>query len=103
MPKDQPNNGGTEPKWPKSFTEPPIRAARGIVAFVSHLAEGFVIGGGIKLFQLYLMLIGLETTLIWDVLPVKFLFDTLELGVISVFVVWGIIDFSNARQGQEEE
>jgi len=49
------------------------------------------------------MLIGLETTLIWDVLPVKFLFDTLELGVISVFVVWGIIDFSNARQGQEEE
>ena len=77
--------------------EPPIKAARGIIVFVSHLVEGFVIAGGIRLFQLYLKSLGLLEDKLFDEYPIRWLIDLLDGGILAVFVVWGIVDFFRAH------
>jgi hypothetical protein len=105
-PNDPSDAPPTRPKRITSkfqWTEPPVKAARGIVVFLSHFCEGVVLAGGIKLFQLYLSRIGLLDENLFDQYPIRYLIDLLDAGIFGAFVIWGVVDFFRAHSAQEED
>ena len=66
------------------------RGLRAGAFFVAHLAVALLIVGGIYLIQSALSYLG--NPLLFDVIPIKYVFDALDIFVVIEFVVFGTME-----------
>jgi hypothetical protein len=85
----------------KHWYEPIIKAARATIVFLSHLLLGAVILGGIRGFQWWYNFVGAKSGLLWGAVPLEWLFDGLDFGIVVLFVFWGLIDANRAFRGED--
>ena len=80
--------------------KPLHKALRAAVAFVGHLALGAVLVTGIWGMELYIhYLWGEREPLLFDRVPLKYLFDTVDLAVLGVFIFWGAYEANEKLRG----
>lgn len=87
--------GDDEPTW-----GPLRRAFRAAVAFFGHLCFSLLFVTGIWLLEQHIRLLyGQEEPMLYDRIPLKWLFHTMDLGILIVFVVWGVIEAHRKLRG----
>jgi hypothetical protein len=84
-----------EPIW-----GPILRAGRAAIAFLGHFIIGMVLIVGIWATERMILWLweGRDPQL-YGRIPLKYLFDTLDLAVFSVFIVWGTIEAHRKLKG----
>jgi len=75
----------------QSWQEPVVKAGKATTVFLSHLILGSIILGGIRAFHWWYKLVGAQDGLLWNKVPMEWLFDTLDFGILCLFIFWGLI------------
>jgi hypothetical protein len=85
----------------RNWRSPWIEAFRVAMHLLSHLAVVLVLIGIISAVQWALRAAG-EPKLL-DILPIRYIFDTMDLGLLALFLVFGTISAFHAfREGEDE-
>jgi hypothetical protein len=84
-----------EPLW-----GPALRALRAAVTFVGHLALGLIVATGVWGVDHYFRwLWGQEEPKLFSRFPLRWLFDTSDLAIFLVFMIWGAIEAHRKLKG----
>jgi hypothetical protein len=84
----------------ESIWAPPQRAFRAAVAFVGHLILGLVLVTGTWIMeQFFHWLWGEKEPLLYGRIPLKWLFDTVDMAILGVFIVWGAVEAHRKLKG----
>lgn len=80
------------------------RPFRACVAFVGHLIFGLVVLCGVRGMQWVLHFFWSDGNqpVLFGVLPLQWCFDAADLGVLSVFAVWGTIEANRELSGSDD-
>jgi hypothetical protein len=73
---------------------PVVRGCRAMVAFVAHATIAALLIGLMYAVEYVLAITKQEQRMLLDVLPMRFLFDLIDTGLILLFGTWGLIDMN---------
>ena len=86
---------------PEPIIESLFKAFRAAVVFVGHALLAVVLLTGIWGVELYIhYLWGAREPLLFDRLPLKYLFDLADITVLAVFIFWGAYEANEKFRGR---
>jgi hypothetical protein len=79
---------------------PVLRALRAAAAFIGHICLAIIIITGIWSLENYIHYLWEEREpMLFDRVPLKWLFDAVDLSILLVFAVWGTIEANRKLKG----
>jgi hypothetical protein len=84
----------------ESIYRPLQRASRAAVAFIGHQILGMIVIGANWLVEKFIQFLYQDSEpMLYSRFPLRWLFDTADLGVLLVFIFWGIYEANQKLKG----